>query len=144
MPNLATVLRDEIRRLARKEIKALVASTRKATTQHRRDIAELKRTVTALQKEVAFLRKMEAQQTGAPKARDGELGGTRFSSKSVRAQRKRLGLSRNDFSQLLDVSPQTIYNWENDVSRPREEAMTTLVAVRKMGKREARQRLETS
>jgi DNA-binding transcriptional regulator YiaG len=143
MPNLATVLREEIRRLARKETKVLVNSTRKATTQHRRDIAELKRTVAALQKEVVFLRKMEASRGGKLKIENTELEGTRFSSKSVRAQRRRLGLSRSDFGRLLGVSSQSIYNWENDESRPRSEAMEALVAIRKMGKKEAMRRLET-
>jgi len=142
MPNIVTVLREEIRRLARKETKALVESTRKATTQHRRDIAELKRNVAALQKEVAALRKMEAKRGGKLQARDSELEGARFSSKSVRAQRKRLGLSRNDFGRLLGVSSQSIYNWENDEARPRDDAMAALVAVRKVGKREAERRLE--
>ena len=142
MPNIATVFREEIRRLARKEAKSLVESTRKAAAQHRRDIADLKRTVAALQKEVASLRKSEAKRGGKLQARNDELEGTRFSSKSVRAQRRRLGLSRKDFGQLLGVSPQTIYNWENDGARPRDEAMTALVAVRKLGKREAAERLE--
>ena len=142
MPNIATVLREEISRLARREAKALVEPMRKATAQYRRDIAELKRTVAALQKEVAFLRKMETKRGGKLQARQGEVEGTRFSSKSVRAQRKRLGLSQNDFGRLLGVSPQTVYNWENDETRPRDGAMAALVAVRKVGKREAEQRLE--
>ncbi len=142
MPNIATVLREEIRRLARREAKSLVESTRKAAAQHRRDIAELKRTVAPLQKEVAFLRKTEAKRGGKLQARNGDLEGTRFSSKSVRAQRSRLGLSRKDFGQLLGVSPQSLYNWENDEARPRDEAIAALVAVRKMGKREAEKRLE--
>ncbi len=142
MPNIATVFREEIRRLARKEAKSIVESTRKAAAQHRRDIAELKRTVAALQKEVAFLRKLEAKKGGKLETRNGELEGTRFSSKSVRAQRKRLGLSQKDFGRLLGVSSQTVYNWENDEARPRDDAMAALVAVRKMGKREAEERLE--
>jgi DNA-binding transcriptional regulator YiaG len=115
---------------------------RKATSQHRRDIAELKRTIAALQKEVAFLRKTEVKRGGKLQAPQGELEGTRFSSRSVRAQRKRLGLSQNDFGRLLGVSPQTVYNWENDEARPRDAAMAALVAVRKVGRREAKQRLE--
>ena len=48
MPNIATVLKQEISRLARKEAKALTAATKKAGSQYRRDIAELKRQVKAL------------------------------------------------------------------------------------------------
>ena len=43
MPNLSTILKGEITRLARKEIKAAVDPVRKANAGHRREIAELKR-----------------------------------------------------------------------------------------------------
>lgn len=43
MPALALVLKDEIRRLARKEIKAQTSSTAKAVARYRREIAALKR-----------------------------------------------------------------------------------------------------
>ena len=38
MPNIATVLKQEITRLARKEAKALTPATRKASAQYRREI----------------------------------------------------------------------------------------------------------
>jgi hypothetical protein len=41
MPNLAATLKDEIRRLAKKEIKAQTDSTKQAVAQYRRDIANL-------------------------------------------------------------------------------------------------------
>ena len=43
MPNLAAVLKDEIRRLAKREIKSNTSSTKGAVAQFRRDIARLKR-----------------------------------------------------------------------------------------------------
>ena len=49
MPNVATVLRDEIARLSRKEIRSHVDPTRKATAQHRREIRSLKRQVAQLE-----------------------------------------------------------------------------------------------
>ena len=43
MTDIAKALKEEIRRLARKEIRAHVGTTRRATVQHRREIAQLKR-----------------------------------------------------------------------------------------------------
>ena len=43
MPNLAATLKNEIRRLAKKEIKAELGATRKATVSHRREIAKLRK-----------------------------------------------------------------------------------------------------
>ncbi|MEE8105717.1 MAG: hypothetical protein V3T86_09305 [Planctomycetota bacterium] len=49
MPNVASVLREEIIRLARKEIRPLVGPLKKSNT-------ELRRTVSALNKKVAGVR----------------------------------------------------------------------------------------
>ena len=43
MPNIAAVLKEEIRRLAKREIKADASSTKRAVAQYRRDIARLER-----------------------------------------------------------------------------------------------------
>ena len=50
MANLTSALNDQIRRLSRREINGQTRSTRKLSTQHRRDIAELKRQVSELTK----------------------------------------------------------------------------------------------
>ena len=57
MPNIATVLKEEIRRLARKEAKAQVAALKKASAQQRRDIAALKRQIREQQRANASLAK---------------------------------------------------------------------------------------
>ena len=59
MPNIATVLKQEITRLAAKEVKARMAATRKASSQHRRDIAALKRQVKDLTSQVSYLEGLE-------------------------------------------------------------------------------------
>jgi hypothetical protein len=40
MPNIAAVLKDEIRRLAKKEIKAQVGTTKQAVVKHRSDMGK--------------------------------------------------------------------------------------------------------
>ena len=55
MPNIGTVLREEISRLSRKESRGQIEPTKKATTTHRRDIAMLKRQVAQLERQVALL-----------------------------------------------------------------------------------------
>ena len=69
------------------------------------------------------------------------LAGIRFSAKSVRSQRERLGLSAADYGKLVGVSGLTICHWEQEKARPRKAQLATLVAVRGMGKREALNRL---
>jgi DNA-binding transcriptional regulator YiaG len=68
--------------------------------------------------------------------------GVRFSARSVKAQRKRLGLSAEKYAKLVGVSSLTIYSWESGKTKPRKAQFDALVAVRGIGKREAMQRLE--
>jgi DNA-binding transcriptional regulator YiaG len=142
MPDIASTIKDEIRRLAKKEINIATVSTKQAVAQYRRDIAKLKRMVQTQQKEITFLKAQEQKRLGQSPTADEPLEGIRFSARSVRAQRQRLGLSQPDYAKLLSVSPMTIYNWESGNSRPRDEQLAALVAVRKLGKREALAKLE--
>ena len=142
MPNLATALKDEIRRLAKREIKAATGSTKQAVAQYRRDIATLKRQVRVQQKELAFLKVQERKRLSQPQTTDEPVEGVRFSARSVRAQRQRLGLSAEDFGKLVGVSPMTIYNWEHGKGRPKNDRLAAFAALRNVGKREALKKLE--
>jgi DNA polymerase III delta prime subunit len=53
MPNIAAVLREEVVRLARKEIRRQTSVLRKASAQYRKDIAEIKRRVSDLRRKVS-------------------------------------------------------------------------------------------
>lgn len=138
MTTLALALKDEIRRLARKEIRAQTGRTSKAVAQYRREIARLKREQKAQEKKIAFLVSQSRKSLGAPAAAPSDGNGdSRFSARSVRAQRRRTGLSAADYAKLVGVSPLTIYNWEHNKSRPRREQFSALLALRGLGKREA-------
>jgi DNA-binding transcriptional regulator YiaG len=141
MANLASLLNEKIRRVARREIRGQTQKTRRLTAQHRRDIAALKRQVVALARTVTFLEKQEQRLVASPPVPQ-EAKGVRFSARSVKAQRARLGLSAKDFGRLVGVSALSIYAWESGKSRPRKKQLPGLAAVRHLGKREARQRLE--
>jgi DNA-binding transcriptional regulator YiaG len=142
MPNLLSLLNEKIRRVARREIRGQTQKTRRLTAQHRRDLAALKRQVAALTKTVAFLEKQEQRRVASPSPLPQEAKGVRFSAQSVKAQRARLGLSAKDFGRLVGVAALTIYSWESGKFRPRAKQLAGLAAIRHLGKRETRQRLE--
>ncbi|MHC4406595.1 MAG: helix-turn-helix domain-containing protein, partial [Planctomycetota bacterium] len=137
MPNLAATLKEEIQRLARKEIKAQTGSTKHAVAKYRSEIAQLKRQLREQEKKIAFLETQEQKRLEEPQAAEEATEGVRFSARSVKSQRERLGFSAKDYAVLVGVSPLTIYNWEHGKSRPRKEQLAALVAVRGIGKREA-------
>ena len=100
MPNIASVLKEEICRLAKKEVKAQVGKTQKASAQYRRDIANLKRLMNQQEREINLLKKQQGQ---TPKDEE-PLESVRFSARSVKVQRGRLGLSAANYGKLVGVS----------------------------------------
>ena len=136
MPNIVHTLKAEIQRLAAREARMLVAKARQATTEYRRQNAQLRRLLRQQEREIRLLRR----QAGKP-AEEGPLAGVRFSAKSVRSQRERIGLSVEDYAKLVGVTPLTIRHWEAGTARPRKAQLAALVAVRGIGKREALKRL---
>ena len=142
MTTFAVALKDEVRRLARKEIKAQTGHTARAVAQYRREIARLKRQLHQQERRLALVEKQAQRATAAAPTASPEDSGARFSARSVRAQRKRAGLSAADYARLAGVSSLTIYNWESGKTRPRAEQFAALLALRGLGKREARARLE--
>lgn len=140
MPNIAAVLKSEIARVARKEVRGETANLKKAVGACRAEIAALKRRMQALEVELRRLGKAKAKPVAAD-ATDGPSRTPRFSAKSLASQRRRLALSADDCGLLLGASGQSVYNWESGRIRPRAEHMPAIVALRSMGKKEAAKRL---
>lgn len=141
MSTFAVALKEEIRRVARKEIRAQTGRTSRAVTQYRREIARLKRQQRELEKKINFLANQARKSLSTPVPASSLNGESRFSARSVRAQRRRTGLSAADYAKLVGVTPLTVYNWEHNKSRPRHGQFATLVALRGLGKREAQAKL---
>lgn len=140
MPNIAVVLKEEISRLARKEVKAMMEAVKKSSSQHRKDIAALKGEVAGLERQVSSLRKRTLGGQAAVAISDADPG-VRFTAKGLRSQRRRLGLSATDYAKLAGVSSLSIYNWEKGKIHPRRSQIANLGALRSMGKKEALARL---
>ncbi|MNV59089.1 transcriptional repressor DicA [compost metagenome] len=143
MPNIASILKAEISRVARKEVRAEIETLKKASVAHRASIAELRRQVGALEKELRRVAKGATRPAKAPDSDDEASAGTkrRFSATRLAAHRAKLGLSAAIYGQLVGVSGQTIYHWEQGKARPRAAQLENLAAVRDLGAREVAERL---
>ena len=141
MPNIATVLKEEIVRLARKEVRRQTGALKNASSQYRKDIAEMKRQLSDLQRKLTALEKQVLKGVSSQVTEvDAEY--VRFTAQGLRSQRKRLDLSAADYGKLIGVTGQTIYSWESETSRPRKQQVARIAALRGIAKREARIRLE--
>lgn len=135
MPNIATVLKEEITRLARKELRGALASLKKSSAQYRMDIAALKRQVKELERQLGRAGRKSSVKSDAPGGVESKA--VRFGAKGFAAQRKRLGLSAAQLGILLDCSAQSVYKWEQGETRPRARQMPAIVALRGLSKAQA-------
>jgi len=142
MSSFAGVFREEIRRLARKEVRSEIAALKKASTAYRHEIADLKRQLKAQERLTGRLANtLEKGSRTAPAATSKEST-VRFSPAWIAKHRDKLELSAADYAALVGVSPLTIYNWEKGKTRPRSAQLAAWAKVRRLGKREAWKRLD--
>ena len=135
MPNIASVLKSEITRSARKEIRAEVEGLKKSVSGYRSEIAALKRRSQSLEQELRRLSKSLPKQ--APAATDEPSKSARFNAKDLASQRQRLGLTVESCGLLLGTSGMSIYRWETGKAQPRETYWPSIAALRSLSKEQA-------
>lgn len=144
MPNIGSVLKTEIQRVARKELRTETQQLKKTVAQYRSQIAQLKRRMQALEQQVRRQSRGGGRAAASAADEGADEGGPslRFSAKGLATQRKRLGLSAAAVAKILGVSALSVYKWESGKTRPRAKQLAAIASLRKMGKREALARLE--
>jgi DNA-binding transcriptional regulator YiaG len=142
MANLASLLKSEISRMARKEVRAETLGLKKVVGVYRAEIAALKKRAQALEAEVRRLSKAHAK--AAPVETPVQPAQKlRFTAKGLASQRRRLGLSAHDCGLLVGTSGQSIYNWEDGKARPRAKHLPAIATLRSMGKKDVAAMLAT-
>jgi len=139
MPNLASILKSEIARVARREVRAELQTLKKASANYRSEIARLKRRIGTLEQQIKRQAGRPTREAAAADEPDRRL---RFSAKGLASQRRRLELSAEAFGALIGASGQSVYKWESGKARPQARHLPQIAALRAMGKREAAARLQ--
>lgn len=143
MANLAAVLKSEVVRLARKEVRVETEALKKTVAAQRADLAGLKRKLAEFEKTLKSVAR--AASSAKPPQELGEseeeVGQFRFRAGGMAANRKRLGLSAADFGLLVGATGQSVYAWEAGKSKPRGKNLAAIAALRGIGKREVGKKL---
>jgi DNA-binding XRE family transcriptional regulator len=144
MANLSQVLREEISRLARKEVKVAVTKVHKPTVRLKRDMAALKRAVAGLTKENHRLQGLVGSLMKSQPAQEPEAAAkARVTGKGIRSLRRKLSLTQLDFGRLIGVTSQAVVNMEkkNGPLAVRKVTRAAIVAIRGLGARAAKAKL---
>lgn len=135
MSDIRKVMNAEIRRLAKKEIKAALAPVLATNSALRKRVAEQEKRIRQLE--------AGAQKAAAPaavptpgKAEDIKEKQIRLTPERIRKIRTKLAISQAQFAKILGVNTQSVNFWENGKTTPRPLLKKELAAIRDMGKRE--------
>ena len=142
MGKLDTIIRAEIIRLAKREV-------RKISAPLGRDVRSLKGLMSGIRKSLYALERLGARQqkemgSGGLRleATPDQVKGARFSPRLIRSLRKRLGITQDELAMLAGVTVGAVHQWEMGKFQPRNDKKGVLVALRGHGRREIQKLLE--
>ena len=145
MPNIASIFKQEILRLAGKTVRTAVMPLLKDKIALKKIVRELKKRIERLEKDNNIL--MDEQDRhkkliiGAIPA---DALSIRVTAKGMRSLRRKLGLTQEEFAKLAGVTAQTIWLWEQKEGalHVRDTTKKAIFAIRDLGAREAKRRLQ--
>lgn len=145
MPNLTTLLKEEISKIARKEVQDQVRELKKTVREQRDAIARLEKQIGPAKAKAATKSAAKPAAKPAAKVRQASEGDKRtqlrIAPNTIKKHRKRLKLSQAELGQLLNVSTNTVLRWEAGSSKPRSKHLPGLDRLRTISKRELKKQL---
>jgi len=145
MSNIAKVLKAEIARISKREAKSATQAIGKSNTWLRKTVSDLKKRLVLLEKEnkhlAAAMKKFQVEQPQNPDLEEGKKA--RFTSRGIRALRKKLRLSQADFGKLLGTTGHSVYLWERKVGalNLRDNTKAAVLSIRGLTARDAKEKL---
>ena len=119
---LQTMLKAEISRLSKKEIKTAVAPLMKTTAELRKQVRDLKKQLAGYVK-AAGISVPVVEEKPAP-----SVDKMRFSAKNIKALRMRHNMTQAEMAKALGVSKMAVSGWEQGRSKPRGETVRLAMA----------------
>lgn len=141
MGKVEGIIKSEIVRLSRREMRKVATPLKKEIWTLKSTVSQLRKTVLQLERFISLQRK-EWEKKPPLEAAPEEVEVSRLSPRLIRSLRKRLRLSQRDLARLAGVTPLAVYQWETGVFKPKKEKRSVLVALRKLGRRDAKKLLE--
>lgn len=145
MTAFSDAFRSEVLRMARKEIKGELSGLRKTVAAQRSEIAALKRSIKDLISELRTVKKA-VQPVGrdvvSPDEPSPRARRFKFDAHMLVAKRQALGISQQAMATLLEASTLSVSRWESGKVVPRATQMERIRLVLRIGKRQARARLQ--
>ncbi len=142
MAKFETIIKSEIVRLARREVRKIAAPLGRDVRSLKSVVVQLRKSVLALQRITASQQK-ELEKTRKPlEAAPEEVKISRFSPRLIRSLRRHLRITQKELAVLTNVTVGAVHQWESGQFKPSMKKKSAIVALRRLGRREVRELLE--
>ena len=140
MTKLESIIKSEIQRLAKYEVRSVYRPLRKEVWGMKLKLSNLIKNFAVLDRLAKGLAKTKSTE---PKleATPEEVRASRLTPHRIRGLRKKLGISQRELGVLTGTSLGAILSWEKGKFKPRGDKKAALVALRKLRKRDVRKLL---
>ena len=136
MGKIDTVVRGEILRLARREIRPLVKPLSRQVRALARTVKGLVTENRRLARAASRFEQTRMQRVAQLSVSDDEAKATRMSAGLIKKLRKRSGVTQQQLAALVGVSAAAVQSWEQGIAKPGGENRKILAALRKLGRRD--------
>ena len=140
MAKLESIIKSEIQRLAKHEVRSVYRPLRKEVWGLKLKLSNLIKNFTVLDrlaKEIVKTKSTEPKLEASPE----EIKASRLTPERIRGLRKKLGISMRELGVLVGATTGAVLSWEKGKFKPQREKKAALVALRKVRKRDVKKML---
>jgi DNA-binding transcriptional regulator YiaG len=137
MGKLEGIIKDEIIRLAKREMRMKFVPLRRDVRSLRITASQLRKSVLSLQRFVSQQEKQKGPKP-VPEVTPEDMRKARFSPRLIKSLRKHLGVSQREMAKLAGVTVGAVFQWEKGKYEPKDDKKKVLVGLRKLGRQNAK------
>jgi DNA-binding transcriptional regulator YiaG len=140
MAKIEGIIKAEIMRLAKREVRAVFRPLKREVWQMSTKLSNLSKGFASLNR---MAKELHFEEKAKPKleATTEEVKASRITPERINRLRKKLGISQRELGILTGASIGAILSWEKGKFRPKGEKKAALVALRKLKKRDVKKLL---
>jgi DNA-binding transcriptional regulator YiaG len=140
MTKLESIIKSEIQRLAKHEVRSVYRPLRKEVWGMKLKLSNLIKNFTVLDR---LAKKISKAKSTEPKLEVSpeEVKASRLTPERIVGLRKKLGISQRELGLLAGATTGAVLSWEKGKFKPQGEKKAALVALRKLRKRDVRKML---
>lgn len=138
MAKIEGVIKAEIMRLAKREVRAVFRPLKREVWQMRTKLSNLSKGISSLNR---VAKELHLEEVKPIETTPEEVKASRLTPEGIQGLRKKLGISQRELGILIGASLGTVAMWERGKFKPKVDKKAALVGLRKLKKRDVKKLL---